>query len=74
MDLPIDVDTSVIDLEVVAVRRRVNSVAFDGVETRPNSHADRNPLVIVGLDRSAGVDRWRRGRHPSHQRHHGPSN
>src|SRR6185437_8541791 len=74
VDLPVDVDTSVVDGELIAVGLMVHRSILDGIEAGPDSHADRDPLVIVGLDRSTSIGTRQRGSHPSHQRRHGPSN
>ena len=73
VDLPVDINTSVVDAKGVAVLSTARRPIFDHIETRTHTHSDGNPLVIVELDRAAGVCAGNRRRHPGHQRHGGPS-
>src|SRR4029078_6156255 len=66
VDLPVDINTSVVYPKGVAVLRMVRRPIFDHVETRTSTHADGNPLVVVGLDRACGVCIGDSGCHPSH--------
>src|SRR6266850_4939656 len=74
MDLSVDIDTSIVDIEVVGVSITVRCRPFLSIETGAYPHSDANPLVIVGLDRATSVRTGNRGYYPRHQRHGGPSN
>jgi hypothetical protein len=65
MDLSVDIDTSVVDSEVVAVCITVRCRPFLSIETGAHPHSNANPLVIVGLDRATSVRTGDRGYHPS---------
>ena len=66
VDLPVDIDTSVVDAEAVAVLSTARRPIFYHIETCTRTHSDGNPLVVVGLDHTAGVRTGQRGCHPSH--------
>src|SRR5678815_539059 len=74
MDLPVYIDTSVIDAETVAPLSTTRRPIFSHTETGTRSHSDGNPLVVVRLDRASCVGAGDRTYHPGYQRYSGPSN
>jgi len=79
MNLAVEINTSIVYRKLVAIMRPTRSVCrssriFDCIEAGPESHADRNPLIVISLDRSGCVDYWGRGHSPSHQCRCGPGN
>jgi hypothetical protein len=69
MDLPVDINTSVVDPESIAVLSSARRPIFYRIETETRTHSKADPLVIVYLNRAAGERTGDRGRQSSQERH-----
>ncbi len=72
VDLPVDVDPGIVHFEVIAVM--APRCALDRVETAADPHPDRDPFVVIRLNRATSKGTGHRGSHSSHQRRDGSSN